>query len=530
MPSPAGQDLLIVIAQMPIGERERRIAFGIITVLALINVITVQFGNIQLARIDAFIPVIQTIMCFVDLVTAALLFAQYSIHPARAVLAVASGYVFSGLFAFTQTLAFPGAYSPAAIIGDGVNSAAWFFVLWHTTFPLSLIFYALSKDESGAAGLSRESISVNIVGTITCVLAATAALSWLVIGGISYLPDLYVNVARQTHFASYIDIFLWALNIATFVLIFVRRRTVLDFWIMIVLFAWWPNFVVAAFYTVVRFSAGWYLARVVALMASSTLLIVLLVESAALYGRLTNAYLLLRRERANRLAGVEAATAAMAHELRQPLTGIRAQGAAGLNWLKRTPPELIEVRECLESIIKATGRADEIIAAIRGLFKKTLTQHAVFKINDVVGEVLDLVQDEIRVEGITATVELDQNLPEIYAGHTQIQQVVFNLVKNAIEAMRSVSPDRRHLSLVTGLNGKSDVSIHIQDSGPGIAAEDRDRIFDPFFTTKRTGMGLGLAICRTIVEGHGGELRIARTDSRGTSFELILPINSVTER
>jgi hypothetical protein len=88
MPSPAGQDLPIVIAQMPIGERERRIAFGIITVLALINVITVQFGNIQLARIDAFIPVIQTIMCFVDLVTAALLFAQYSIHPARAVLAV----------------------------------------------------------------------------------------------------------------------------------------------------------------------------------------------------------------------------------------------------------------------------------------------------------------------------------------------------------------------------------------------------------------------------------------------------------
>jgi hypothetical protein len=112
---------------MPIGERERRIAFGIIAVLALINAITVRFGNIPLARIDAFIPVIQTIMCFVDLVTAALLFAQYSIHPACAMLAVASGYLFSGLFAFIQTLAFPGAYSPTAVIGDGINSAAWFF-------------------------------------------------------------------------------------------------------------------------------------------------------------------------------------------------------------------------------------------------------------------------------------------------------------------------------------------------------------------------------------------------------------------
>jgi C4-dicarboxylate-specific signal transduction histidine kinase len=154
----------------------------------------------------------------------------------------------------------------------------------------------------------------------------------------------------------------------------------------------------------------------------------------------------------------------------------------------------------------------------------------VFQINDVVREVLDLVQDQIRVERITATVESEQNLPEIYAAHTQIQQVIFNLVKNAIEAMRSVSPDRRRLRLVTGFNGKSDVSIYIQDSGPGIAMEDSDRIFDPFFTTKRTGMGLGLAICRTIVEGHGGELRVAKTDSRGSCFELILPIDSPIEQ
>jgi signal transduction histidine kinase len=143
---------------------------------------------------------------------------------------------------------------------------------------------------------------------------------------------------------------------------------------------------------------------------------------------------------------------------------------------------------------------------------------------------LDLIQDEIRVDGITATVEWEQNLPEIYAAHTQIQQVIFNLVKNATEAMRSVSPDRRRLRLVTGFNGKSAVSIYIQDSGPGIATEDSDRIFNPFFTTKRTGMGLGLAICRTIVEGHGGELRVAKTDSHGTSFELILPIGSAIEQ
>ena len=528
LPAGSGQDLPIVIAAMSISARERRIAFGVIVVLAIIDVITVLFGNVQLARVDAFIPVIQTVMCVVDLVTAALLFAQYAIHPARAVLAVASGYVFSGLFAFVQTLAFPGAYAPTALVGDGINSAAWFFVLWHTTFPLSLVLYALTKDKGVAANLTGGSIGRNIASTIAYVLAATAALTWLVVDGFKYLPNLYVNLAQQTLFASYVDIFLWAVNIITFVLLFVRRRTVLDFWLMIVLFAWWPNFLVAAFYTVVRFSAGWYLARVIALMASSTLLVVLLTESTMLYGRLANAFLLVRRERAERLGSVQAATAAMAHELRQPLTAITTRGAAGLNWLKRTPPELNKVSECLASMVDAGRRAEEVIAGIRGLFRDTPTQRTMIQINDVVREVLDLVQDDLRAGSVTATAEYQENLPEIRAARTQVQQVILNLVKNAIEAMRSGSTGNRRLRLLTGFDGKTGVSVYVQDTGAGIAPKDRDRIFDPFFTTKPSGMGLGLSICRTIVEDHGGDLRLSKTDSHGTSFELVFPIGSAS--
>ena len=448
LPAGSGEgNLPIVIAAMSISARERRIAFGVIVVLAIIDVITVLFGNIHLARVDTFIPVIQTVMCVVDLVTAALLFAQYAIHPARAVLAVATGYVFSGLFAFIQTLAFPGAYAPTALIGDGINSAAWFFVLWHTTFPLSLLLYALTKDEGVAANLTSGSIGRNIASTIACVLAATAALTWLAVDGIKHLPNLYLNLAQQTLFASYVDILLWAVNIIAFALLFVRRRTVLDFWLMIVLFAWWPNFLVAAFYTVVRFSAGWYLARVIALMASSTLLVVLLTESAALYGRLTNAYLLLRRERADRLSGADAATAAIAHELRQPLAAIATRGAAGLNWLKRVPPELNRVSECLQSVVDASHRAEQMIAGVRGLFKETVAQRTAVQVNDVVREVLDLIQDDLRVGGTTVAAEYQDNLPEIHAAHAQIQQVILNLVKNAIEAMRSAPPGKRYLRL-----------------------------------------------------------------------------------
>jgi signal transduction histidine kinase len=468
-------------------------------------------------------------MFVIDLLIATLLFTQYSIYPARAVLAVASGYIFSGLFALIQTLAFPGVYSSTGLIGDGLNSAAWIFALWHTTFPLALIVYALSKDRRDVARLSDRSIAVNLVVTIAFVLVTTAALTWLAVDGATYLPALFVNTLRQTPASNRVNIFLAAVNLAAFVLLFVRRRTILDHWLIVVLFAWWPTFLVGIFVTYLRFSAGWYSARVVALVASSTLLVVLLAESSALYARLSNAYLLVRRERTDRLVSVEAATAAMAHELRQPLTAIATRGVAGLNWLKRTPPETNRASECLSSMVDATHRANEIIAAIRGLFKDAPTQRAMIQINDICSEVLNLVQDDLRVEAITATAEYQENLPQIHAAHAQIQQVILNLVKNAIEAMRSGSSSSRRLRLVTGFDGKSSVSVYIQDSGDGIAPQYRDRIFDPFFTTKPRGMGLGLSICRAIAEEHGGELRLSKTDSHGTSFELILPIGSASD-
>ncbi|MGA7786614.1 MAG: ATP-binding protein [Xanthobacteraceae bacterium] len=518
------QDLPIVIAAMPISTRHRNIALAAVVALVIIDVVAIPFANVRLGKLDAFLPALQSVMCAVDLMTAALLLAQYSIHPVHGVLMVSGGYVFSGLFAFIQTLAFPGAYSATGLIGDGLNSAAWLFVFWHVMFSLTLVVYVLLKDTSDtAASPSAGSTGLAIASAIACVLVATAGLTWLAIDGTRYLPALYLNALQQTPFANNINIFLWTVNVAAFVLLLARRRTILDLWLIVILFAWWPNFFVAIVHTVVRFSAGWYMARFVALIASSTLLIVLLAESTLLYGRLANAFVLLRRERADRLIGTEAATAAMAHELRQPLTGIASRGAAGLNWLKRMPPEINRARECLEGVVDASHRADEIIASIRELFKRTPTQHTMIQINLVVREVLNLVREDLQVEAIATAAEYGENLPDIHAAHTQIQEVILNLVKNAIDAMRSVPPDKRRLRLVTGLRGNSGVSVYIQDSGPGIASDIRDRIFDPFFTTKRGGMGLGLSICRTIVEDHHGELHLSKTDSRGTSFEVMFP-------
>src|SRR4051812_48966174 len=143
------QDFPLVIATMPATERQKTIAISVAVGAVLAAAGIAPFASIQLGRIDAFIPVLQTVVSVADWVTAILLFAQYAIQPQRALLALASGYIFSGSFAFLQTLAFPGGYAATGLIGDGPNAPAWIFVLWHTSFPAAVLAYTLMKDSDG---------------------------------------------------------------------------------------------------------------------------------------------------------------------------------------------------------------------------------------------------------------------------------------------------------------------------------------------------------------------------------------------
>ena len=489
----------------------------------------VPFAHLPLARIDAFVPVLQTVMCIVDLITAVLLFAQYSIVPKRALLAVACGYVFSGMFAFLQTLAFPGAYSPSGLIGDGVSTAAWFFVLWHGSFALSVVVYTLLKDADDTASVSHVSTATAIAVALACTFVATAALTWLVTLGAGYMPAIYVGTIQQTQFARNLNVFLLSLSVVAFVLLFFRRRTVLDTWLIVILLASWPNFLVAIFFTAVRFSVGWYAARSFSLVASSTLLVVLLAETTVLYARLANSIVLLRRERSNRLMSVDAATGAIAHEIGQPLAAIVTGGSALLNWLKQTPPNLDEVRQSAIAVVKAGHRANEIVSSVRTLFRKTDDRRSIVYLDDVARQVLGLLQHDLESNRVSVTTDYQANLPPVRADRMQLQQIVLNLVKNAIEAMSSAPPGSRRVRLVTKFDGKSTVLLSVHDSGRGITAEHKDRVFDPFFTTKPTGMGLGLAICRTVAQDHGGNLRLVETSSHGSVFEIELPIGSTDD-
>jgi C4-dicarboxylate-specific signal transduction histidine kinase len=327
----------------------------------------------------------------------------------------------------------------------------------------------------------------------------------------------------MTPFLQYLAGVMWALNAIALVLLFVRRRTILDVWLIVTVFVSLPDLSLSFFYPVVRYSVGWYMARTYALIASCTVLSVLLVETTMLYARLASATILQRRERAHRLMSVDAATAAIAHEINQPLAAISFNCSTGLELLKSTPLDLDEVRACLKDSIDDADRANEIVAGIRGLFKPTAQRKTMIEMNSIVQQVLKMVENDLQVHGVSVSTEYQEDLPLIMADRIQLQQVILNLVKNAIEAMAAGRTAIKTLRLVTTQDGNSVVSLSIQDSGPGIDPEIGAKIFDPFYTKKSSGMGLGLTISRTIIMDHGGDLRLTKTGSNGCTFEITLP-------
>ena len=514
-------DIPIIVANKPMTPGERRIALGFIALLSAVAVVVVPVANVQLGRLDAFVPALQTALCGAELMTALLLLGQYRVSPHYALLALASGYIISGLFAFLHSLTFPGAYAPTGLFG-GPDTGAWLYCFWHIGFPLSVIAYAMLRNLKGA-GVYDASPTMTIGLVVVSTLAAVAFIAWAVSVGSSILPALYAaDLRTQTPFTSYLTGAILVLNIISFAFIFWRARTTLDLWLLVALFAALPDLLLPTVLPAPRFSVAWYGARVYALITSFAVLSLLLIEMIALYQRLASSLILARRERTNRMMSLDAATSAIVHEMRQPLFAIATAGSAGLKWLARAPPDIDEARDNLEDVVKQAHRAEDILASVRGLFQGSVNQ-APIPVEDVVEQVLKLLAHDLQANGVSVQRSYASVRLPVMADPVRLQQVVLNLIKNAIDAMDAQAPATRRLA-VTTRHDDNTVILQIDDSGPGIADGAHDRIFDPFFTTKPNGMGLGLAICRQIVEAHGGSLTLAESDVLGTSFQIELPI------
>jgi PAS domain S-box-containing protein len=226
---------------------------------------------------------------------------------------------------------------------------------------------------------------------------------------------------------------------------------------------------------------------------------------------------------ANRVAVTGLLTASIAHEVSQPTTAVTASAQAALHWLDRQPPELEQVRQALARIIQNGMRASEVIERIRDLVKKKPPRRDCLAINAIIGEVIDLLQAEAARSGVSVETIFTDGLPEVVGDRVELQQVAVNLILNAIEAMNATTEGPRKLLIRTEMADSDAVLVAITDSGPGLSPASLERLFDPFYTTKSGGLGIGLSICRSIIEAYGGRLWVSANQPRGAIFQFTVP-------
>ena len=227
----------------------------------------------------------------------------------------------------------------------------------------------------------------------------------------------------------------------------------------------------------------------------------------------------------NRVTAMGQLAASITHEVMQPISAGIVSAQAALGWLCTEPPNLEEVRQSLDATVNEGNRAIDVIGRIRDLIKKAPPRKDAIEVNEAIREVVGLTRGEVVKNSVSVQTQLAESLPRIQGDKVQLQQVILNLIINAVEAMSSVREDSRELLIST----KKDVGglvVAVQDSGPGLNPEGIDRLFDAFYTTKASGMGMGLSICRSIVEAHGGQIWASRDVGHGATFQFTIPLSS----
>jgi signal transduction histidine kinase len=514
----------ILLATLPPSQGQRRLALAIVAILLAAFIITVPFVHSQLPRVDAFLPALSAALVINDFFTAALLFAQFSIARRRALLVLANAYLFSGLMVIPHVLTFPGLFAPTGLLGAGLQSAVWLYLIWHLALPLSVIIYELFKDADSRTKVSRDSARVDIGLGIAVVIAVACAATWLVTAKHEVLPEIFLDQTRTSPLAPFVVGSFLLLGTLALSVLWIRRSSVLDLWLMVMICAWLIEIMLSALLLTDRFSVGWYVGRIYSFVAGSVVLMMLLSETMTLYAHVARAVLMQRHEHEGRQFAMDTMAATIAHEVNQPLGAIALYGQAALRFLAETPPNIGEVRAGLEHIVSDSVRGSEVIASLRAMFKRDGHERIRCSVNDLLREVLRMVNVDLSAQRISVLPELYEGLPQVIADRVQLQEVFLNLIMNAIEAMRSVTDRANRLQIRSGISeDAAGILVNIEDSGMGIDTGDLDRIFEPFFTTKITGTGLGLSICRSIIEAHGGRLWASTAVPHGSIFHVVLP-------
>jgi len=364
-----------------------------------------------------------------------------------------------------------------------------------------------------------------IAWSVALTAGVVSIAAFVCIAGEPLLPHIMLDPARfSAQWPYLVGAPIGLASLSALIVLWFRRRSMLDLWLMVVMFLYLVEVPLSFYPAPSRFSPGWYAVRVFGFLSSSLVLIVLLYEIETLYARLLGAVLAQRREREARLMTGDAVAAAIAHEVKQPLTSIVTSADAGFRFLERSMPNLDRAKEAFKLIVADGHRAGEVVDGIRANFRNDVRTTTSLDVNELIRGAIALERSDLEKYRISVKVEPSAQLPAVRGNRVQLQQVLLNLITNAIDAM-ATKDEPRVLSVKSEAYEGDSVVVSVVDTGPGISSMDMDRIFDPLFTTKSDGMGMGLSICRAIVEAHNGRLWFAPNTPRGAVFQFTLHSN-----
>ena len=512
----------VLFSALPASSGQKRLAFIVALFLLVALLLTFPFMGVQLERLDAFIPIVDTVLFLGDLIAAVLLFAQFSVLRSRALFALACGYLYTALIIVPHGLTFPGAFAYAGLPEAGLQTTVWLSIFSHLGLPSAVIAYSLLKRTEPTTASARGPAGRVILVGVAVITSLVFTLTWLVTADMEMMPTVMVDALHANTGWLFAGRFLVLLSITAGLLLWIQQRSLLDLWLLMVVWALLIETILLTI-TLYRFGLVWYAARVYGLLSTSFVLLVLLSEVTTLYARLALFVMAQRSEREGQLMTLDTLMASIAHEISQPLTAITVNGNATLRYLAQATPDLDEARAAVSDIVNDGHRASQIIRSIRAMFKKDAREKLRLDVNAVIREALALSSSELQHQQIVVQTELQQRLPNVIADRLQLQQVLLNLIMNAVEAMNPAAGSERRLLIRSHRHERDGVVITVEDSGIGIDPKNKDRIFDAFFTTKSNGTGMGLAICRSFVEAHGGRMWASPRLPHGANFHVILP-------
>jgi signal transduction histidine kinase len=544
------------LSRAPVGSREWRLCLALIGISAVVFIACIPYVRMPMQPSPAFVAVYNAVSTLNDLTTSIILFGQFSILRSRALLLLASGYLFASLISVVQLLTFPGLFNAAGLLGAGPQTALWLCVFWHGGFPLVVIFYALSCDSNREiVKPPRTAIAAAAAVVIGAVLSCWLAATWGAENA-RMLPTL-LDGAGFTPWQRVVNLTDIILVSAAFVLLAARpRRGLLNLWLVVVMGYWFCDITLSSYLNGGRYDLGFYAGRIYGALAASFVLTILVLENSRLYRRLAIAASRLkarakelsganetlrneityrrRAEEGLRLAQAELArvsrmtamgelTSSLAHEVNHPVGAMMMNAETCLRWLSHEVPNVEMARTIASTIVKDGKRASETVARMQHLFDRRSLLRESIDVNDVIEEMVVLFRGEAARNAVSIRTELMENLSRVAGDRMQLKQVLMNLMVNGIEAMTD-EEGTRELTISSQRTENGQTAVSVSDTGVGLPPLPVNQIFNTFFTTKPDRIGIGLSISRSIIEEHGGDLWATNNFPRGANFHLSLPV------